>query len=132
MNEIGLGEGVISPSVSIRKRAESFPSPVWEHRPRPFLNQSETPMGPEFTTPLNGRTLVVGYNGTLTCAIRGRPRPRVQWFKNQQEITNDPKFKVSWGQGIVQLEICRATRNDAGIYTCLGQDKLNLINIFFI
>ena len=120
MNEVGLGEGAITVDyAAIPKQQIYYEKPVW-----PQIINPEAPMKPEFTTPLNTRTLVVGYNGTLTCAIRGRPRPRIKWFKNQVEIVNDPKFKISWGQGIIQLEIRRAQKSDAGTYTCLASNDL--------
>lgn len=119
INEVGLGEGAISTEFAeIPKQTMFYEKPVW-----PQMHDPDSPMKPEFTTPLNGRTLVIGYNGTLTCAIRGRPRPRIKWFKNQIEIINDPKFKISWGQGIIQLEIRRAHRTDAGTYTCLASNE---------
>ena len=71
-----MGEGLISEFVTIPK-----PQTPYERQSWPQFQNSEISMKPEFTTPLNGRTLVMGYNGTLTCAIRGIPRPRVKWFK---------------------------------------------------
>ena len=153
MNEVGLGQGAISDTFAdIPKPSQAYDNSLWKTGLRETtFRDPEAPMRPEFTTPLNGRTLVVGYNGTLTCAIRGRPRtriqnskpqlnlllkitfenfsnpkilPRIKWFKNQIEIENDPKFKISWGQGIIQLEIRRAERTDAGTYTCLASNEL--------
>ena len=120
INEIGLGEGAITTDfAAIPKQQFYYEKPVW-----PQTHNPESPMKPEFTTPLNTRTLVVGYNGTLTCAIRGQPRTRIKWFKNQVEIINDPKCKISWGQGIIQLKIRRAQKTDAGTYTCLASNDL--------
>ena len=78
---------------------------------------------PEFTTPLNSRTLVVGYSGTLTCALRGNPKPKIRWYKDSKLIEDGPKYRMNWGQGIVQLEIRRALPTDGGTYTCLAENK---------
>jgi hypothetical protein len=60
------------------------------------------------------------FSGTLTCAIRGFPRPSIRWFRNSIEVTNQPRFRASWGQGIIQLEINRSSLSDAGTYTCFA------------
>ena len=100
------------------------------HSSNQTINQSsrswvcpEPNLRPEFTTPLNSRTLVIGYKGTLTCALRGNPRPKITWYKDSRPIEDGPKYRMSWGQGIVQLEIKRATLGDGGTYTCLASNQ---------
>ena len=128
INEVGHSTGQISSnSVYIPKQE---PIRMQNHH---SSNQSssqssrswvcpEPQLRPEFTTPLNSRTLVIGYNGTLTCALRGNPRPKITWYKDSRPIEDGSKYRMSWGQGIVQLEIKRATLCDGGTYTCLASN----------
>ena len=53
----------------------------------------------------------------LYLIFKAHPRPKIRWFKNKMEIIDNPKYKMSWGQGIIQLEIRRARLGDAGTYT---------------
>ena len=40
------------------------------------------------------------------------------------EIIDNPKYKISWGQGVVQLEIRRARLGDSGNYMCVAANDL--------
>ena len=41
---------------------------------------------PKITQPLNDRKIMVGYNGVITCALSGTPKPKLRWFKGKIEI----------------------------------------------
>ena len=56
--------------------------------------------------------------------MKAHPRPKIRWFKNKIEIIDNPKYKMSWGQGIVQLEIRRARLGDSGTYTVIAENDL--------
>ena len=78
---------------------------------------------PQFTMPLNNRKLTVGYTGVLSCSVKAIPRATIRWFKNKIEIIDNPKYKMSWGLGVCQLEIRRPRLGDAGTYTCLAENS---------
>ena len=110
INEVGAGEGTATKEfATIVKETTTYTKPAY-----PEMNFDITP---EFTTPLNNRKIMLGYSGTITCALKANPRPKIRWFKNKMEIIDNPKYKMSWGQGIIQLEIRRARLGDAGTYT---------------
>ncbi|KAL7985432.1 hypothetical protein Chor_004002 [Crotalus horridus] len=73
---------------------------------------------PKFTQPLIDRTTTQGYSTQLICCVRGFPKPKVIWMKNQREIQEDPKYLVHMNQGICCLEIRKPSLFDGGIYTC--------------
>jgi hypothetical protein len=117
INEVGAGEGNFTKEYAdIPKEKTVYKKPVWA--------DMDFSTKPEFTSGLNSRKIMVGYTGTLTCSLKGAPRPKIRWFKNKQEIIDNPKYKISWGQGIVQLEIRRARLGDAGCYTCVAANDL--------
>ena len=44
------------------------------------------------------------------------------------EIIDNPKYKMSWGQGIIQLEIRRARLGDAGTYMVVAENELGEVS----
>uniref|UniRef100_A0A8C7BHB7 Myosin-binding protein C, fast-type n=1 Tax=Neovison vison TaxID=452646 RepID=A0A8C7BHB7_NEOVI len=79
---------------------------------------------PKFLTPLPDRVVVAGYAAALNCAVRGHPKPKVVWMKNQMEIREDPKFLITNYQGILTLNIRRPSPFDAGTYSCRAVNEL--------
>lgn len=78
---------------------------------------------PKFTTPLNDRAATVGYTTKLLCSVRGCPKPKIEWLKNQMIIGNDPKFRILSNQGICSLEIRKPCSFDGGVYTCRAKNE---------
>uniref|UniRef100_A0A3Q0R970 Myosin-binding protein C, fast-type n=1 Tax=Amphilophus citrinellus TaxID=61819 RepID=A0A3Q0R970_AMPCI len=73
---------------------------------------------PKFTRPLVDRSVIAGYNATLSCAVRGIPKPKVTWYKNKMDITNEAKYRMISKQGVLTLEIRKPCPFDGGVYTC--------------
>lgn len=78
---------------------------------------------PKFTTPLNDRAATVGYTTKLLCSVRGSPKPKIEWLKNQMIIGDDPKFRMLSNQGICSLEIRKPCSFDGGVYTCRAKNE---------
>uniref|UniRef100_UPI003AB0B3B8 myosin binding protein Ha n=1 Tax=Centroberyx gerrardi TaxID=166262 RepID=UPI003AB0B3B8 len=91
------------------------------YKPPEFLehNFSEAP---KFTTNLNDRAATVGYTTKLLCSVRGFPKPKVEWLKNQMVIGEDPKFRQISNQGVCSLEIRKPCSFDGGVYTCRAKN----------
>ena len=120
INEVGAGEGTATKEfATILKETTTYVKPAY-----PEMNFD---INPEFTTALNNRKIMLGYSGTITCALKASPRPKIRWFKNKMEIIDNPKYKMSWGQGIIQLEIRRARLSDAGTYTVQAENELGTV-----
>eukprot|EP00066_Takifugu_rubripes_P011490 XP_011600756.1 PREDICTED: myosin-binding protein H-like [Takifugu rubripes] len=77
---------------------------------------------PKFTTPLSDRAATVGYTTKLLCSVRGSPKPKIEWLKNQMIIGDDPKFRQISNQGICSLEIRKPCCFDGGVYTCRAKN----------
>uniref|UniRef100_A0AAX7SD90 Myosin-binding protein C, cardiac-type n=1 Tax=Astatotilapia calliptera TaxID=8154 RepID=A0AAX7SD90_ASTCA len=73
---------------------------------------------PKFTRPLVDRSVIAGYNATLSCAVRGIPKPKVTWYKNKMDISNEAKYRMISKQGVLTLEIRKPCPFDGGVYTC--------------
>ncbi|XP_045932462.1 myosin binding protein Hb isoform X1 [Micropterus dolomieu] len=79
---------------------------------------------PKFTTSLTDRATTVGYSTKLLCSVRGSPKPKVIWMKNQMIIGDDPKFRQICVQGICSLEIRKPGNFDGGVYSCKAKNDL--------
>ncbi|RXN05480.1 myosin-binding H-like protein [Labeo rohita] len=79
---------------------------------------------PKFTAPLSDRAATVGYTTKLLCAVRGSPKPKIEWLKNQMLIGDDPKYRQINNQGVCSLEIRKPSSFDGGVYTCRAKNAL--------
>ncbi|KAL1248294.1 hypothetical protein QQF64_021612 [Cirrhinus molitorella] len=84
---------------------------------------------PKFTAPLIDRSVTVGYSTAISCAVRGFPKPKIIWMKNKMIIGDDPKFLMRNNQGVLTLNIRKASAFDSGKYSCkavneLGEDEV--------
>ncbi|XP_017561647.1 myosin-binding protein C, cardiac-type isoform X4 [Pygocentrus nattereri] len=73
---------------------------------------------PKFTRPLVNRSVISGYNATLSCSVRGIPKPKITWYKNKMDISNEAKYRMFSEQGVLTLEIRKPCPFDGGVYTC--------------
>uniref|UniRef100_F1RH19 Myosin-binding protein C, fast-type n=1 Tax=Sus scrofa TaxID=9823 RepID=F1RH19_PIG len=111
-NICGLSDspGVSKNTARILKTGITFKLPEFKE------HDFRTP--PKFLTPLPDRVVVAGYTAALNCAVRGHPKPKVVWMKNQMEIGEDPKFLMTNHQGVLTLNIRRPSPFDSGTYSC--------------
>ncbi|KAF7238983.1 Myosin-binding protein H, partial [Varanus komodoensis] len=111
-NPCGLSE-----RPAITKDVAHIKKSVVMYKPEAF-NSRDFSEPPKFTQPLTDRTTTRGYSTQLVCCVRGFPKPKVIWMKNQMEIREDPKYLAVMNQGVCSLEIRKPNPFDGGIYTC--------------
>ncbi|XP_069030474.1 myosin-binding protein C, cardiac-type [Embiotoca jacksoni] len=97
-------------SVYIHKTGISYKAPTYK--------EHDFSEAPKFTHPLVSRSVIAGYNATLSCSVRGIPKPKVTWYKNKMDITNEAKYRMLSKQGILTLEIRKPCPFDGGTYMC--------------
>ncbi|XP_077645987.1 myosin-binding protein C, fast-type [Lonchura striata] len=90
----------------------------------PQYQEHDFRSAPQFLTPLVDRSAVAGYSTALNCAVRGHPKPKVVWLKNQVAIGEDPKFLARHSQGVLTLLIRKPGPFDGGTYTCRAVNEL--------
>jgi len=124
INEVGLGEGAKTKNFAQIVKAEC----KWE---KPEYKSNIQKTAPEFTTEINSRNLVVGYNGVLHCAVKGNPAPKISWFKNQLSILPKigPKYRSCNQHGLIQLEVLRAKHDDSGTYKIVAENEVGKVSI---
>uniref|UniRef100_A0A8C5FQ09 Myosin binding protein C3 n=1 Tax=Gadus morhua TaxID=8049 RepID=A0A8C5FQ09_GADMO len=84
----------------------------------PNYKQHDFSEAAKFTHPLVSRSVIAGYNATLSCSVRGIPKPKVTWYKNKMDISNEAKYRMFSKQGVLTLEIRKPCTFDGGVYTC--------------
>uniref|UniRef100_A0AAQ5ZSD0 Myosin-binding protein C, fast-type n=1 Tax=Amphiprion ocellaris TaxID=80972 RepID=A0AAQ5ZSD0_AMPOC len=94
----------------------------------PFKEKDRS-SSPKFTAPLVDRSVIAGYTAAISCAVRGYPKPKIIWMKNNMIIGEDPKFLMQNNQGVLTLNIRKPSLFDGGRYSCraindLGQDEV--------
>ncbi|KAF6024689.1 unc-22 [Bugula neritina] len=60
----------------------------------------------------------------LTCTVQGFPQPQVSWYHSGRDITNNPRYSVTYASGRCSIEIGNAESGDAGKYTCRAVNTL--------
>ncbi|XP_070695961.1 myosin-binding protein H-like isoform X4 [Pempheris klunzingeri] len=115
-NKCGISEGatVAKEEAKILKTGIDYKPPDYKER-----DFSEPP---KFTTSLSDRATTVGYSTKLLCSVRGSPKPKVIWMKNQMIIGEDPKYRQICVQGICSLEIRKPGNFDGGVYSCKAKN----------
>nr|XP_040047819.1 myosin binding protein Ca [Gasterosteus aculeatus aculeatus] len=96
---------------------------------RPPFKEMDVNCPPKFTAPLMDRSVVAGYSTAISCAVRGCPKPKITWMKNNMIIGEDPKFMMQNNQGVLTLSIRKPGAFDGGKYSCravndLGEDAV--------
>ncbi|XP_036399032.1 myosin-binding protein C, cardiac-type isoform X1 [Megalops cyprinoides] len=84
----------------------------------PVYKEHNFSEAPKFTHPLVSRSVIAGYNATLSCSVRGIPKPKVTWYKNKMDISQEAKYRMFSKQGVLTLEIRKPCPFDGGVYMC--------------
>ncbi|XP_059926587.1 myosin-binding protein C, cardiac-type [Gadus macrocephalus] len=112
INHVGLSPEPCNSkdSAYIEKAGSRYKSPNYK--------QHDFSEAAKFTHPLVSRSVIAGYNATLSCSVRGIPKPKVTWYKNKMDISNEAKYRMFSKQGVLTLEIRKPCTFDGGVYTC--------------
>ncbi|XP_030015669.1 myosin-binding protein C, cardiac-type [Sphaeramia orbicularis] len=84
----------------------------------PSYKDHDFSRAPKFTHPLVNRSVIAGYNATLSCSVRGIPKPKVTWYKNKMDISHEAKYRMLSKEGVLTLEIRKPCPFDGGVYMC--------------
>ncbi|XP_067913719.1 myosin binding protein Ha [Heterodontus francisci] len=117
-NLCGLSETAVQckDTAYIPKTSITYNPPVYQEKD---FNEP-----PKFTQPPADKTATVGFTTKLYCSVRGNPKPKISWLKNQMLLGQDPKFRSLTNEGICTLEIRKPCAFDGGVYTCIAVNAL--------
>ncbi|XP_051946873.1 myosin-binding protein H-like isoform X2 [Xyrauchen texanus] len=117
-NKVGISE-----AAAVTKEVAHIQKTGIVYKP-PEYKEHDYSEAPKFTAALNDRAATVGYTTKLLCAVRGSPKPKIEWLKNQMIIGDDPKYRQINNQGVCSLEIRKPCSFDGGVYTCRAKNAL--------
>ena len=60
---------------------------------------------------------------SLSTAVKGKPVPTVDWFKDDQKLRETSRLKMDAKDGELSLLILDAKPNDSGLYRCEAKNK---------
>ncbi|MED6284452.1 Myosin-binding protein C, fast-type, partial [Characodon lateralis] len=95
------------------------------YQPKPY-KEKDMNRSPKFTAPLVDRSVIAGYTTAISCAVRGTPKPKIIWMKNNITIKGDPKFLMQNNQGVLTLNIRKTSLFDGGRYSCRAINELGV------
>ncbi|XP_048869647.1 myosin-binding protein C, fast-type-like [Brienomyrus brachyistius] len=118
----------LSESAGISKGSAVIAKTGLEYHPVSF-KEKDMNCSPKFTQPLMDRSVIAGYSTAISCSVRGYPKPKIMWMKNNMIIGEDPKYIMQNNQGVLTLNIRKPSTFDGGRYSCravneLGQDEV--------
>uniref|UniRef100_A0A3B4WP33 Ig-like domain-containing protein n=1 Tax=Seriola lalandi dorsalis TaxID=1841481 RepID=A0A3B4WP33_SERLL len=73
---------------------------------------------PSFTKALKKVDGRIGSNITLECRVSGSQPMVVSWYKDNQEIHSDDKYKLDFSGSTASVLITGLDQSDGGVYTC--------------
>lgn len=96
------------------------------------LRVKETVTPPKFSPVSETRYEVdEGDDVTFSTKVKGRPEPKISWFKDDVRLRGDPRLNTTSNADEHTLTISRATPMDSGIYKCTGSSPAGSSSIEF-
>ncbi|XP_070410268.1 obscurin isoform X2 [Nothobranchius furzeri] len=81
-----------------------------------------TDAAPSIQVPAEDLCVEPGKPATFTAIITGRPTPRIQWYKDGEELSANDNVKMEQHGARCSLTILCPEGEDSGVYTCFAQN----------
>lgn len=96
------------------------------------LRVKESFTAPEFSPVSETRYEVnEGDDVMFSAKVKGRPEPKIAWFKDEVRLRGDTRLKASKNGNEHTVTVTRATPLDSGIYKCTGSSPAGSSSIEF-
>lgn len=77
------------------------------------VNQNQPP---RFLVPLKPHVVTTGSECHMSCAVGGHPAPKIRWYKDSRDLSNDPTYFCTNDFGVCSLVVLGVTKQDEGEY----------------
>ncbi|XP_042743079.1 immunoglobulin-like and fibronectin type III domain-containing protein 1 isoform X9 [Lagopus leucura] len=77
------------------------------------VNQNQPP---RFLVPLKPHVVIAGTECRMSCAVGGHPPPKITWYKDGRDLSNNPSYFGTNNFGVCSLVIFGASKADEGDY----------------
>lgn len=78
---------------------------------------------PYYPRSLVGASTRLGSRARLYCDVRASPAPSIRWYKDGVPLEDTDKYQSCYDGQVASLEIDNVTMEDAGLYTCVAENK---------
>lgn len=96
------------------------------------LRVKESFTAPEFSPVSETRYEVnEGDDVMFSAKVKGRPEPKIAWFKDEVRLRGDTRLKASKNGNEHTVTVTRATPLDSGIYKCTGSSPAGSSSVEF-
>ncbi|KFW01609.1 Immunoglobulin-like and fibronectin type III domain-containing protein 1 [Fulmarus glacialis] len=115
--------GASGPSETVQPWRIQKPKAEFQVKPQKYrgVNQNQPP---RFLVPLKPHVVTTGSECRMSCAIGGHPPPKITWYKDGSNISNDPTYFCTNDLGICSLVVLGVTKHDEGEYMVEATNEL--------
>ncbi|XP_072212164.1 immunoglobulin-like and fibronectin type III domain-containing protein 1 [Excalfactoria chinensis] len=85
------------------------------------VNQNQPP---RFLVPLKSHVVITGSECRMSCAVGGHPPPKVTWYKDGRDLSNNPSYFGTNDFGVCSLVILGVSKADEGDYMVEATNEL--------
>uniref|UniRef100_A0A8C8EF41 Immunoglobulin superfamily member 22 n=1 Tax=Otus sunia TaxID=257818 RepID=A0A8C8EF41_9STRI len=85
------------------------------------VNQDQAP---RFLAWLKPHVVTTGSECHMSCAVGGHPPPKITWYKDGRDLSNDPTYFCTNDFGVCSLVILGVTKHDEGEYMVEATNEL--------
>ncbi|XP_068930861.1 immunoglobulin-like and fibronectin type III domain-containing protein 1 [Petaurus breviceps papuanus] len=90
----------------------------------PNFKEPNLSQKPYFLVNLRTHLLPEGCECCMSCAVKGEPRPKVTWFKDDESLEGNPNVYSTDVLGVCSLVIPSVTPKDSGKYKAVAENRL--------
>uniref|UniRef100_A0A667YYL9 Ig-like domain-containing protein n=1 Tax=Myripristis murdjan TaxID=586833 RepID=A0A667YYL9_9TELE len=101
-----------------KKKAQKFVVTI------PTKKECDLRCAPTFIVPLKLHTAPKGYECYMSCAVKGNPKPRITWYRNNISLNTNTNYYISNTCGVCSMLILRVGPKDMGEYTITAENAL--------
>ncbi|XP_074781921.1 immunoglobulin-like and fibronectin type III domain-containing protein 1 [Athene noctua] len=107
--------GASGPSESVHPWSIRKPKGEFQVKPQKYrgVNQNQPP---RFLVWLKPHVVTTGSECHMSCAVGGHPPPKITWYKDSRDLSNDPTYFCTNDFGVCSLVILGVTKQDEGEY----------------
>ncbi|XP_019328294.1 PREDICTED: immunoglobulin-like and fibronectin type III domain-containing protein 1 isoform X14 [Aptenodytes forsteri] len=115
--------GASGPSESVQPWRIRKPKAEFQVKPQKYrrVNQNQPP---RFLVPLKPHVVTTGSECRMSCAVGGHPPPKITWYKDNSDVSNDRTYFCTNDFGVCSLVVLGVTKHDEGEYMVEATNEL--------